>query len=238
MIRDITAGFCCIGLWGPKARDILQRVCPDDVSNAAFPYMTCREIRVAGVPVRAQRVTYVGELGWELYVPVAEGLRVWDALWEAGQPVGLRPVGYRAVDSLRLEKGYRYWSVDITPEYTPYETGQAFCVKLDKGDFQGRDALVRQKAEGVKQKLCCLVLADPQVVAIGNEPVFEGEQVVSRVTSGGYGYTVGESIAYAFLPTALTAPGTALAVDVDGERIRATVEREPRYDPTNARIKA
>ena len=137
-----------------------------------------------------------------------------------------------------FRSGYRYWSADITPEYTPYETGQAFCVKLDKGDFQGRDALVRQKAEGVKQKLCCLVLADPQVTAIGNEPVFEGERVVSRVTSGGYGYTVGESIAYAYLPTDLATVGTELAVVVDGERVAAAVQREPRYDPTNARIKA
>ncbi|HEY3116045.1 MAG TPA: glycine cleavage T C-terminal barrel domain-containing protein, partial [Chloroflexota bacterium] len=238
VIRDMTGDLCCIGLWGPKARGILQRVCADDVSNEAFPYMTCREIRVSGVPVRAQRVTYVGELGWELYVPMVSGLKVWDALWSAGQPFGLRPVGYRAVDSLRLEKGYRYWSVDITPEYTPYESGQAFCVKLDKGDFQGRGALVRQKAEGVKQKLCCLVLAVPRIMALGNEPVYEAARVVSRVTSGGYGYTVGESIAYAYLPISLTAAGTALAVVIDGQRVGATVQREPRYDPTNSRIKA
>ncbi|MGH2405658.1 MAG: GcvT family protein, partial [bacterium] len=133
VLRDVTSDLCCIGLWGPKARDILRAVCRDDVSNQAFPYMTCRDITAAGTRVRAQRVTYVGELGWELYVPIEGGLAVWDALWEAGQPMGLRPVGYRAVDSLRLEKGYRYWSTDITPEYTPYESGQGFCVKLDKG---------------------------------------------------------------------------------------------------------
>ncbi len=238
VVRDVTAEWSCIGLWGPRARDILRAVCPDDVSNEAFPYMTARRITVAGVPVHAQRVTYVGELGWELYVPFDHGLKVWDALWEAGQPLGLRPVGYRAVDSLRVEKGYRYWSADITPEYTPYESGQAFCVKLDKGDFQGREALVRQRAEGIQQKLCCLVLGQPRVVTLGNEPVFEGDRVVSRVTSGGYGYTVGESIAYAYLPTALATPGVALAVEVDGERIPAVVQREPRYDPTNSRIKA
>lgn len=235
---DITSERCCIGLWGPKAREILTRVCPDDLSNAAFPYMTAREIRVAGVATHAQRVTYVGELGWELYVPFDQGLRVWDALWEAGQPSGLRPIGYRAVDSLRLEKGYRYWSADITPEYTPYESGQSFCVKLNKGAFLGREALIRQRAEGISQKLCCLVLADPRVVALGNEPVYDGERVVTRITSGGYGYTVGESIAYAYLPGALTAVGTGLAVVVDGERIPATVQREPRFDPANSRIKA
>jgi 4-methylaminobutanoate oxidase (formaldehyde-forming) len=236
-VRDITADWTCIGLWGPKAREILGQVCGDDLSNAAFPYMTCREITVAGVPVQAQRVTYVGELGWELYIAMAQGLRVWDALWEAGRPFGLCPVGYRAVDSLRFEKGYRYWSADITPEYTPYESGQAFCVKLDKGDFQGRDALVRQKAEGLRQKLCCLVLADACMIALGNEPVLEDDRVVARITSGGCGYTVGESIAYAYLPTHLAVVGTPLAVIVDGTRVPARVEREPRYDPTNSRIR-
>lgn len=237
-VRDVTAEMSCVGLWGPKAREILRRVCADDLSAEAFPYMTCREITVAGVPVRAQRVTYVGELGWELYAPMAEGVKVWDALWDAGQPSGLRAVGYRAVDSLRLEKGYRYWSVDITPEYSPYESGQAFCVRLDKGEFLGREALLRQRAGGVTRKLCCLVLADSRTVAIGNEPVFEGDGVVSRVTSGGYGYTVGESIAYAYLPVTLANAGTALAVEVDGERVPATVQREPRYDPTHSRLKA
>jgi glycine cleavage system T protein len=237
-IRDVTAELCCVGVWGPRARAVLGRVCDDDLSNDAFPYMTCREIRVAGVPVRAQRVTYVGELGWELYAPMGEGLTVWDALWEAGRPLGLRPVGYRAVDSLRLEKGYRYWSTDITPEYTPYESGQGFCVKLDKGDFQGREALLRQKAEGLGRRLCCLVLVDPERIAIGNEPVYDGDGVVGRVTSGGYGYTVGESIAYAYLPSSVARADTEVAVVVDGERVPAAVRREPRYDPTHGRIKA
>ena len=235
--RDITTELACVGLWGPKAREILQKVTDDDVSNAGFPYMTWREIKVAGVPVRALRVTYVGELGWEMYAAPENALRVWDAVWEAGKPLGLRPIGYRAVDSLRLEKGYRYWSADITPEYTPYESGQAFCVKLDKGDFQGRNALVRQKADGLKRKLCCLVLADTRVLALGNEPVFADDRVVSRVTSGGYGYTVGESIAYAYLPVNLAAVGTALAIEVDGTRVAATVQRDPRHDPANSRIK-
>ncbi|MDR7522114.1 MAG: FAD-dependent oxidoreductase [Armatimonadota bacterium] len=236
--RDITTELACIGVWGPRSRDILQQVCEDDLSNAAFPYMTWQEVRAAGVPARALRVTYVGELGWELYVRPDHALRLWDALWEAGRPLGMRLVGYRAVDSLRLEKGYRYWSADITPEYTPYESGQAFCVKLDKGDFQGRDALLRQKAEGLKRRLCCLVLADPQRVVLGNEPVFEGDRVVSRVTSGGYGYFVEESIAYAYLPVRLAVLGTEVAVEVDGVRIQATVQRDPRFDPSGSRIKA
>jgi len=118
-VRDVTTELACIGLWGPRARDILSHVTSDDVSNAAFPYMTWREITINGVRVRALRVTYVGELGWEIYVAPDQALRVWDSLWEVGRPFGLLPVGYRAVDSLRLEKGYRYWSADITPEYSP-----------------------------------------------------------------------------------------------------------------------
>lgn len=235
-IRDVTAGMACIGLWGPRARAILAQVTADDVSAEAFPYMRCRTLTTAGTPVRALRVTYVGELGWELYVPASAALGVWDALWEAGRPFGLRPVGYRAVDTLRLEKGYRYWSADVTPEYTPYEAGLGFCVKLDKGDFQGRQALLRQRDEGVTRKLCCLVLAGREAVALGNEPVFHEGGPVSRVTSGGYGFTVGETIAYTYLAAALARPGTALAVEVDGRRVPATVQREPRFDPPNSRI--
>jgi len=235
--RDVTTELACIGLWGPVAREILAEVSDDDVSNGAFPYMSCRRISVAGVPVQAVRVTYVGELGWELYMPIASGLRVWDALWEAGVPRSLRPVGYRAVDSLRLEKGYRYWSADVTPDYTPYEAGLGFCVKLDRGDFQGRDALLRQREEGLTRKLCCLVLNDNTAHPLGNEPVLADGRVVSRVTSGGIGYAVRESIAYTYLPMELAAAGTPVIIELDGRRIAARVEREPRYDPTNSRIK-
>jgi len=237
-IRDVTKEMACIGLWGPRAREILEQVSGGAVSAEAFPYMTCRVITLAGAPVRALRVTYVGELGWELYTPAHAALAAWDALWEAGRPLGLRPVGYRAVDTLRLEKGYRYWSTDVTPEYTPYEAGQGFCVKLDKGDFQGRQALLRQRAEGLTRKLCCLILAEGDAAALGNEPVFHGERLVSRVTSGGYGFTVRESIAYAYLSPPLAAPGTTVAVLVDGRRVPATVQREPRFDPQNSRIRA
>jgi 4-methylaminobutanoate oxidase (formaldehyde-forming) len=235
--RDVTGELACFGLWGPRAREILQEVTTDDVSNGAFPYLSGREIRIAGVPVRALRVTYVGELGWELYVPTASGLAVWDVLWEAGRRHGLRPVGYRAVDSLRLEKGYRYWSADVTPDYTPYEAGLGFCVKLDRKDFQGREALLRQREKGLTRKLCCLVLSDNTAHPLGNEPVFVDGRVVSRVTSGGVGYTVEESIAYTYLPIALAATGAEMMIELDGRRIPARVEREPRFDPTNSRIK-
>ncbi len=237
-VRDLGGTLACVGLWGPRARAILQQVTNDDVSNAAFPYLTAREITIGQVPVTSLRVTYVGELGWEFYTPSEMALGVWDALWEAGRPLGLVPVGYRAVDTLRLEKGYRYWSADITPETTPYEAGLGFTVKLGKGDFLGRDALVQQREEGVRRRLCCLVLEDPNAVAAMDEPVYAGDRVVGLVTSGGYGYTAQRSIAYAYLPVDLAEPGTALTVVVDGGRVPAQVTREPLYDPRHARVKA
>jgi 4-methylaminobutanoate oxidase (formaldehyde-forming) len=237
-VDDVTSSRACLGLWGPRARDILQRVTRADVSNAGFPYLTGRALTVGDVPALALRVTYVGELGWEFYCPMEYGQRLWDTLWEAGQSDGLLAGGYRAIDSLRLEKGYRYWSAEIGPDYTPYEAGLGFAVRLDKGDFIGRAALQRQKAEGLRRKLCCLTLADPAAVAIGNEPVRVGDRVVGWVTSGTYGYSVRQSLAYAYLPIEHTAPGTALDVEFLGERIAAQVAREPLWDPKGIRIKA
>lgn len=245
-VVDVTSQLACLGLWGPRARDILSRVTKANVSNAAFPYMTAQNIAVGEVPTLAVRVTYVGELGWEFYCPMEYGARLWDVLWEAGQKDGLVAAGYRAIDTMRLEKGYRYWSADISPDYTPYEAGMGFAVKLDKGNgststphgFMGRDALVRQKAQGIKRKLCCLTLADKAAIAIGNEAIRKNENVVGWITSGGYGYSVGKSIAYAYLPLEFSAVGTKLDVEYFGERIDAVVEREPLWDPKGERVKA
>jgi 4-methylaminobutanoate oxidase (formaldehyde-forming) len=239
-VEDVTSAYACIGLWGPRARDILSKVTRDDISHAGFPYMTARHLTVGKVPALAMRVTYVGELGWEFYCPTEYGQTLWDTLYEAGQEFGLVPAGYRAIDSLRLEKGYRYWSADVTPDYTPYEAGLGFAVKLTKGAFIGRDALLQQKEEGIRQKLCCLTLADPTAVAIGNEPVRPRgeEQVIGWITSAGYGYSVQKSIAYAYLPLEYSKVGTPLDVEILGERIDAQVEREPLWDPKGERIKA
>jgi len=237
-VEDGTSTRACLGLWGPRARAILERVTKADVSNAAFPYMTARPITVGDVPTLCLRVTYVGELGWEFYCPMEYGQRLWETLWEAGQSAGMVAGGYRAIDTLRLEKGYRYWSADIGPDYTPYEAGTGFAVKLSKGDFIGREALLGQKEKGLKQKLCCLTLADPATIVIGSEPVRAGERVVGWVTSGGYGYSVGKSIAYAYLPMEYTTVGTALDVEIMGERVGAVVAREPLWDPKGERIRA
>jgi glycine cleavage system T protein len=234
-VSDVTSQYACYGIWGPNARDVLQRLTTTDLSNDAFRYMTARELAIATVPCLALRVTYVGELGWELYCPSEFGLALWDALWTAGQEHGLVAGGYRAIDSLRLEKGYRVWGADITPEDTPFEAGVGFAVKLDKGEFVGRAALV--EAGEPKRLLRCLVLDDPRAVALGSEPVRVAGELVGRVTSGGYGYTVERSIAYGYLPSE-HAIGTEVEVEIFGQWVAGTVVEEPLFDPQGERIRA
>ncbi len=239
LVNDITSGRVCFALWGPRARDILNSTTRHDVSDSAFPYLTAQAITVGSVPTYAMRVTYVGELGWELYAHTEYGLALWRTLWGAGAPHGMVAGGYRAIDALRLEKGYRVWSSDITPEETPFEAGLGFAVALDKEpEFIGRDALVAAKAAGPRKRLRCLVLDDPRSVCLGNEPVRVGGGVVGRVTSGGYGFAVERSIAYAYLPPDRAAIGTRGEVEVFGDWIGFEVAREPLYDPDGARIRS
>jgi glycine cleavage system aminomethyltransferase T/glycine/D-amino acid oxidase-like deaminating enzyme len=228
-VSDATSRWACFGLWGPRARDVLAPLTPDPLD---FGYMTMRELAVGDVPVRALRVTFTGELGWELYCPTEYGAGLWRALWEAGEPHGLVAGGYRAIDTLRLEKGYRVWAADITPDETPHEAGLGFCVKDDK-DFIGRDALAEREPA---KRLRCLVLDDPRSVALGNEPVRVGGEIVGRVTTGGFGYTVGRSIAYAYLPPAHDV-GTAVEVDIFGQWVAGAVAAEPLYDPRSERVR-
>jgi glycine cleavage system aminomethyltransferase T/glycine/D-amino acid oxidase-like deaminating enzyme len=237
--EDVTASRSCFCLWGPAAREVLQPLCDEDLSHEAFPFLRAREISVGYVPVFAQRITFVGELGWELYCPTEFGGALWDLLWEAGREHGLRAGGYRAIDSLRLEKGYRVWGADITPETTPDAGGLEFAVRLDKpSGFIGREALAAARSEGgpPAQRLRCLVLDDPLAVCLGNEPVRVGGVACGRVTSGGYGHRVGRSIAYAYLPAA-TSVGDRVELGVFGEWVGAEVMREPLYDPGNERVK-
>ena len=232
-VEDVTSRYACLGLWGPNARAILQPLTTEELT---FPYMRARELTVGSVPCLALRVTYVGELGWELYCPVEYGLRLWDTISEVGREHGLVAGGYKAVDSLRLEKGYRVWGSDISPEDTPFEAGLGFAVKPDKGDFIGRDALLA--ASEPARRLACLVLDDPRSVALGSEPVRVGGEIVGRVTSGGYGYTVERSIAYAYLPAAAVVPTTRVEVEIFGQWIPGAVVEEPLFDPKGERIRA
>jgi 4-methylaminobutanoate oxidase (formaldehyde-forming) len=236
--HDISSSLACFCLWGPESGDILQPLTDEDLAPSAFRFLDAREISVGFVPVLAQRITFVGEYGWELYCPVEYGQALWDLLVESGAGHGLTPAGYRAIDSLRLEKGYRVWGSDITPDTTPDEAGLGFAVRMDKaGGFIGRQALLDARENGgPREKLRCLVLDDPRAVCLGNEPVRLDGGLVGRVTSGGYGHRVERSIAFAYLPADAGA-GTGLDVGVFGEWIGAQVAREPLYDPDNERVK-
>jgi glycine cleavage system aminomethyltransferase T len=229
-VDDVTSSLACLGLWGPRARDILRPLSSEPLD---FPYMRARELAVGPVPCLALRVTYVGELGWELYCPMEFGLRLWDEIWEGGREHGLVAGGYKAIDSLRLEKGYRVWGSDISPDDTPFEAGLGFAVKLEK-EFVGRGALVEEPG----RRLCCLVLADPGSVALGSEPVRIDGELVGRVTSGGYGYSVERSIAYAYLPAARALDGQPVEVEIFGDWIAGEVAAEPLWDPSGERVRA
>ena len=234
--QDITSSKAVINLCGPRARDILVKVSDGDVSNGAFPFMTAREIGIGYAPVLALRLTYVGELGWELHMPTEFAPHVYQALWRAGQEFGIVNAGYRAIDTLRMEKRYLYWGADITPDYSPYEAGLGFCVKPGKGDFLGRDALMRIKEAGVQQKLCCFTLERPAPV-FGGEAILRGNTVLGVTSSGNYGHTVGKSIVFGYVP-AEEAGHDDYEIEAFCERIPATRHDRPLYDPDRARILA
>lgn len=176
-------------------------------------------------------------LGWELCTGADTGQRLWDTLWEAGRPHGIIAAGRGAFSSLRLEKGYRSWGTDMTAEHDPYEAGLGFAVRMDKGDFMGRDALVQRSARAPDRRLACLVIGDPAQVVMGSEPVYAGGAPAGYVTSAAYGYTIGASIAYAWLPAAVAAPGNAVEIGYFGERVPAVVAAEPLFDPDMTRLR-
>ncbi|BCL32062.1 FAD-dependent oxidoreductase [Streptomyces aurantiacus] len=232
-VRDITSGTCCVGVWGPLARDVVQPLTRDDFSHEAFGYFRAKETYIGHVPVTALRLSYVGELGWELYTSADLGLRLWDTLWEAGREHGVIAAGRSAFNSLRLEKGYRAWGVDMTDEHDPYEAGVGFAVRLDKGDFLGMRALEGRSRP--RRRLTPLLLDDPASVVLGKEPVYVDGVAAGYVTSAAYGYTVGRCVAYAWLP--VLPAGTGVSVEYFGEKVAATVADEPLFDPEMTRIR-
>jgi glycine cleavage system T protein len=227
-LADLSSAYCCIGLWGPKAPELLQGLSEDDLSGQAFPSFTAKRVFIGNVPALALRVSYVGEAGWELYAQINYGPALWDTLWGAGRPFGLVAAGGGAFDSLRLEKGYRLWGSDIHSEYNPLEAGLGFAVKLDKGGFLGRSALVQARDRGLTRKLTRLYFDEPDRVVMGKEPILHAGGVVGYVTSSNYGYTLGKGIAYGYLPVDLAKEGTSVDVYYFGETHPATVVREPR----------
>jgi glycine cleavage system aminomethyltransferase T len=235
-VRDITGGTCCIGVWGPRARELVQPLSDEDFSNAGLRYFRAQRARIGGIPVLAMRLSYVGELGWEIYTSADLGLRLWDVLFAAGQDLGVIAAGRAAFNSLRLEKGYRAWGHDMTTEHNPYEAGLGFAVHAGKGDFVGRAALDGVTAESVARRLSCLTVDDGRSVVLGHEPVFVEERPAGYVTSAAFGHTIGRPIAYAWLP-ASAVPGTAVEIEYFGRRIPATVVAEPVVDPDMTRIR-
>jgi dimethylglycine dehydrogenase len=234
-IENVTARWGVLILAGPRARDILGRITDADLSNGAFPWFSAREIQAGSAPVRALRINFVGELGWELHHPVEYQVGLYETLRRAGEDVGLVDFGLRAMDSLRLEKAYRAWSSDINTEVTPLEAGLERFVAFDKGDFIGRAALLRQRREGVRKRLATLEVDADDADCWGNEALWAGDRVVGITTSGGYGYWLGRSLVVAYLDAELARPGTRLAVEILGDRRPAVVLAEPPFDPENHR---
>ena len=240
-LTEITSARAVLNICGPRAREILQGVCEQDISNAAFPFATARQITVGAAPVLAVRIGYVGELGWELHIPTEFADHVCEVLQQAGAPIGLANVGYRAIESLRLEKGYVYWSADVSRDETWLEAGLGFRVHVrSKGDFIGRAALEQQKAAGPEQRLSTFV-SDDDLPVFGGEPIWLDGRVVSLATSAGYGWTVGKTIFMGYLPVELTGAEAdetgGFEIEAFGERYPLRRVAGPLYDPENARLK-
>ncbi len=242
-LTEITDDMAVLTLMGPKARDVLGAVTDSDLSNEAFPFGRCREITIKGRVVRAIRVTYVGELGWELHMPVEAAPEVFDALVAAGEPHGLRLAGYRAIESLRLEKGYRAWGSDIGPDYTPVEAGMTWAVKLKSNtDFRGHGAVARQAENGIAKRLVCFTVDDPGIVLLGRETIYRNGERVGWLSSGGWGYTVGANIGYGYVRHADGVDKAFLEsgdyeLEVATEMVPATLHMTALYDPKNTRVK-
>jgi 4-methylaminobutanoate oxidase (formaldehyde-forming) len=236
-LRDASAELAVIGMWGPRARDVLAACTTDDVSAGALPFRQAREVAVGPAPVLAQRITYVGELGFELYVPPEWAVQVWDTLYAAGREHGIEPGGYRVLESLRMEKGYRYMGTDISAGDTPYDAGLGFGVALDKGEFNGREALAEAAERGRTRALCTLVVGgDDYLPLYGGEAVRVDGRTVGRARSCAYGFTVRRNIAYAYLPADL-ADRVAVEVEVLGAPVAAEVAADVLYDPEHLRVR-
>ncbi|MGB2191854.1 MAG: GcvT family protein, partial [Luminiphilus sp.] len=243
VLTNVTSSMGVLSIMGPKARDLLQSLTPADMSHAGFPFAASREIELGFAMVRASRITFVGELGWELYVPSEFLQHVYDRVVEAGEAVGLAHAGYHALNSLRLEKAYRHWSHDITDEDSPLEAGLGFVIKFDKpGGFIGRDALLAQQEQGVSRHLVQLKLNDPEPLIYHNEPIWRGDEIVGHITSAAYGHTLAGAVGLGYVSAEPGAPADSVLedtyeVEVAGERFSAEVSLQPLYDPDNARIR-
>jgi sarcosine dehydrogenase len=233
-ITKVSEQYGVLNVCGPLSRELLSCVTSSDMSNKAHAFATYQTIEIATKTLKAARVTYVGELGWELHIPIADLQAVYDALWSAGQDFGVTNAGYRAIESCRLEKGYRYWSTDLTPDYSPYDAGLGFCIATDKEDFLGKQALTEIKATGSKLKLITLTINEP-IILLGKECIYLNNKVVGTLTSGGFGYTVGKNIALGYVPRDL-ATSENFEIECLGKRYQTQRHKGSVYDPKRARI--
>jgi 4-methylaminobutanoate oxidase (formaldehyde-forming) len=242
-LTDVTSAFAVLGVMGPRSREILSRLTNADLSNATFPFGTTREIEVGYATVRATRITYVGELGWELHVPTEFAMGVYDDVVAAGEDLGLRHAGYHAMDSLRLEKGYRSWGHDIGGDDTPLEAGLGFAVSFKKSGFVGRDALLRQRETPLPRRLVMFTLDDPEPLLLGDEPIYRDGALVGRITSGAFGHTLGRSVGMGYVAHADGVDEAFLQagrweLEIATERFPATAQLEPPYDPKSTRVRS
>jgi 4-methylaminobutanoate oxidase (formaldehyde-forming) len=241
---DLTSSKAVLSLMGPRAREVLMQVSRADLSNEAFPFATCRQIGVAGCPVLALRITYVGELGWELHMPTEFAVTVYEALMAAGKAHGLINAGYRVIESCRLEKGYRAWGSDIGPDHTPLEAGLGWAVKLGRTDkpFKGHEAVRRQQQSGVKKLLACFTLDDTAHVLLGRETIVRNGKPVGWLSSAGFGHHVGKPIGYGYVRNengvdANYVMSGTYQLEVATELVDCTVQLTPLYDAAMQRIK-
>lgn len=233
-LKDITATLTCFGVWGPSVRDMLSGITKQDLSTEAMPFLSMRETVIGNFPVQLVRVTFVGELGYEIYAAAENGRALWELLWETGRQYGIVACGYKAIDSLRTEKGYLYWGADISPDETPYEAGLGFAVSRNK-NFLGKEALLSHAG---KKKLVTIILDNPQAVVLSNEPVKVNGKVSGRVTSGAYGVSLRSSIAFAYLPVEMAVTGNHTEILVFGNWIPGKIVQGPLYDPGSVKVRS
>jgi len=244
VLTDVTGAYAVLGVMGPRSRDLLSRLTDADLGTAAFPFATMQEIFLGRAPVRAARITYVGELGWELYVPVEFAAGLYDALWTAGSDLGLTDAGYYAIDSLRMEKAYRAWGRELTTEDTPLEAGLGFAVRLDKpAPFLGRDALLKQRDRPLTRRLVTFVLDDPEALPLGDEPILHDGRIVGSVTSAGFGHTLGRAVAMGYVRRAdgvdaAFIDSARFELEIAGDRYKARGGLRAPYDPQSLRVRS
>jgi 4-methylaminobutanoate oxidase (formaldehyde-forming) len=241
-MTDVTNAYSVIGVMGPNSRHLFSNVTDTDLSNAAFPFLTARNIEIGKATVRAVRITYVGELGWELHVPVEQASLVYEALMAAGKDFGVANAGHYAINSLRLEKGYRAWGAELSPDDSPLEAGLGFAIDWSK-PFLGREALLKQKQLPRKRQLVIFVLEDPAPTLWGSEPIYRDGEPVGYTTSGSYGHTVGGAVAMGYVNNSAGVNSDFIKsgrfeINVSGERISARAYLRPPYDPERKRILA